>query len=120
MLSLSTPEYAVRRMVRAISSAIDRSVLLNSSKPIGSRTAAASPGDPEPFRHPRPVGQALRADACAHDLDRLAGPGPVPVRPLVLLPERLRQSGNGAPLDGAPGHRHSQLDRLPLVAALGR
>ena len=41
MLSLSTPEYAVRRMVRAISSAIDRSVFLNSSKPIGSRSAVA-------------------------------------------------------------------------------
>src|ERR1041384_5029829 len=37
MLSLSTPEYAVRRMVRAISSAIDKSVFLNSSKPMGSR-----------------------------------------------------------------------------------
>src|SRR5438105_3651744 len=36
MLSRSTPEYAVRRMVSAISSAIDRSVLRKSSKPIGS------------------------------------------------------------------------------------
>src|SRR5882724_13343074 len=36
MLSRSTPEYAVRRMVRAISSAIDSSVLRKSSKPIGS------------------------------------------------------------------------------------
>src|SRR5262245_12243231 len=37
MLSLSTPEYAVRRIVKAISSAIDSSVFLNSSKPMGSR-----------------------------------------------------------------------------------
>src|SRR6266545_1775946 len=36
MLSRSTPEYAVRRMVRAISSAIDSNVLRKSSKPIGS------------------------------------------------------------------------------------
>src|SRR5918999_4864890 len=36
MLSRRTPEYAVRRMVSAISSAIDSSVLRKSSKPIGS------------------------------------------------------------------------------------
>src|SRR5262245_26119360 len=37
MLSFSTPESAVRSTVSAISSAIDSSVFLNSSKPIGSR-----------------------------------------------------------------------------------
>src|SRR5215470_10638826 len=42
MLSLSTPEYAVRRMVSAISSAIESSVFLNSSKPIGSRGMSMS------------------------------------------------------------------------------
>ena len=42
MLSLSTPEYAVRRMVRAISSAMDSSVFLNSSKPIGSESRVAT------------------------------------------------------------------------------
>src|SRR5215831_12341792 len=51
MLSLSTPEYAVRRMVSAISSAIESSVFLNSSNPIGSRgmsIAAFSSSDLSP------------------------------------------------------------------------
>ncbi len=42
MLSLSTPEYAVRSIVSAISSAIDSSVFLNSSNPIGSRGVSSS------------------------------------------------------------------------------
>src|SRR5262245_932716 len=41
MLSLSTPEYAVLKMVSAISSAMDRSVFLNSSKPMGSEIRVA-------------------------------------------------------------------------------
>ena len=41
MLSFRTPEYAVRRMVRAISSAIDNIVFLNSSNPIGSESREA-------------------------------------------------------------------------------
>src|SRR5215813_7830910 len=52
MLSLRTPEYAVRRMVSAISPAIESSVFLNSSNPIGSRglsivTASSSDLPPE-------------------------------------------------------------------------
>ena len=43
MLSLSTPEYAVRRMVSAISSAIDSSVLRKSSNPMGSRSRRQFP-----------------------------------------------------------------------------
>src|SRR5690242_16511613 len=46
MLSLSTPEYAVRRIVRAISSAIERSVFLKSSNPIGSRRRSIVMGPP--------------------------------------------------------------------------
>src|SRR5688572_26036344 len=42
MLSRSTPEYAVRRMVSAISSAMDSSVLRKSSKPMGSRGVSIS------------------------------------------------------------------------------
>src|SRR6188474_592266 len=45
MLSRSTPEYAVRRMVSAISSAIESSVLRKSSKPIGSRIRSISQFD---------------------------------------------------------------------------
>src|SRR5437660_1310648 len=74
------------------------------------RVAAACPVHPESFRHPRPVREALGDDAEAHDLDGLVGPGPVPVRPLVLLPKDLRQGGSGAPVHGAPGHRHRQLE----------
>src|SRR5574341_132537 len=37
MLSLSTPEYVVRNTVSAISSAIEKTAFLNSSKAIGSR-----------------------------------------------------------------------------------
>src|SRR5213078_3365133 len=42
------------------------------------RIAAASPVDPESFRHPRPVGEALGDDAEAHDLDGLVGPALCP------------------------------------------
>src|SRR6185503_5410121 len=40
MLSFSTPEYVVRNTVSAISSAIEKIALLNSSKAIGSRRSA--------------------------------------------------------------------------------
>ncbi len=40
MLSLSTPEYVVRKMVSAISSAIENSAFLNSSSRIGSSVFA--------------------------------------------------------------------------------
>src|SRR5947208_1975709 len=98
MLSLSTPEYAVLKIVRAISSAMDSSVFLNSSKPIGSE---------------RPVAQSLTDDAKAHDLDWLVGARPVSVRALVLACEPFLDRQ-------ARCHGHGQLERLPLVAAVRR
>src|SRR5438128_5165340 len=57
MLSRSTPEYAVRRMVSAISSAIDSSVLRNSSKAMGSRVLSIrSPLLPGQLDHDVAVG----------------------------------------------------------------
>src|SRR5690242_20602834 len=58
MMSLSTPEYAVRRIVSAISSARENAAFLKSSKVIGSRrtprTASCCMRDP--------IGGARRAD----------------------------------------------------------
>ena len=45
MMSLSTPEYAVRKMVRAISSAMENSVFLNSSKAMGSESRVVIASD---------------------------------------------------------------------------
>src|SRR5712664_2778498 len=162
MLSRSTPEYAVRRMVSAISSAIDSSVLRKSSKPIGSDAmsdhlplerkvdddvamgverrarargdqaggvvllhdaralargheigpvddrglapaelaaevdAACAAGAPGPgavhaqgVRNARAIRDAETDHAQAHDLHGLVGSRAMPVRALVLAPERL-------------------------------
>ncbi len=70
MLSLSTPEYAVRRMVSAISSAIESSVFLNSSKPIGSRSSRAS-GHGSDLHHDVARGVELRAGARRHHAGRV-------------------------------------------------
>src|SRR6185436_19554099 len=58
-----------------------------------------------------PVAQALADDAQAHDLDRLVGARAVSVRALVLAPEPFLDRR-------ARRHRHSQLERLPLVTTV--
>src|SRR5687767_6693565 len=193
MLSRRTPEYAVRRMVSAISSAIESSVLRKSSKPIGSDgmsdhlpfarqvdddvtvrverragarwdhagrvvllhdarplarrrqigpvedrglapaevgaevdapLAAGAPGTrtvhPQGVRDARAIGDAEADHTQAHDLHGLVDSCTMTVRPLVLAPERLLDSRHRLGVDGAARDRHGQLERLALVAAVGR
>src|SRR5438128_1766098 len=127
MLSRRTPEYAVRRMVSAISSAIDSSVLRNSSNAIESEVHAARAAraarpraiDAKLVGNARPVGNALADHPQAHDLDRLLGARAMPVRPFVLTPEGLVQSGERFGIDRAGGDGYRQLERLAFVAAIG-
>src|SRR5687767_13045462 len=193
MLSRRTPEYAVRRMVSAISSAIDSSVLRKSSKPIGSdamsdhlaftrqvdddvavrverRTgagwdhagrvvllddarplarrrqigpvddrglapaelgaevhaalAAGAPGTravhAQGVGDARPIRDAEADHTQAHDLHGLVDSRTMAVRPFVLAPERLLDSRHRLGVDGATRDRHGELERLTLVAAVGR
>src|SRR5262249_46609821 len=193
MLSRSTPEYAVRRIVSAISSAIDSKVLRKSSKPMGSEAMSdhlpvwrkvdddvamcierrarvgrhhagrivllhdewslarrlkvrpvgdrgvapaeigaevhapapagtAGPGaiDAQCVRHARAVGDAEPDHAKAHDLHRLVLAGAVAVRALVLPSECLIDAVEQRRVERPARHGHGELERLPLVAAVGR
>src|SRR5919108_1113394 len=113
MLSRRTPEYAVRRMVSAISSAIDSSVLRKSSKPIGSDGMS----DHLPFTRQVDDDVAVRVErrACArwdhagrvvllHDARPLAGRHQIgPVDDRSLAPAEIGAEVDAALAAGAPG-----------------
>src|SRR5205823_12088899 len=74
---------------------------------------ARAPTDLHALGNARAVAQPLADDAQAYDLDRLVGARPVSVRALVLARERFVDRR-------ARHHGHGQLERLPLVTAVGR
>ena len=102
MLSLSTPEYAVRKMVSAISSAMESKVFLNSSKAMGSRGVVM----PAASWRRSPVGARGCRDRCriGREVDDDVAPG-VQGRPC----SRGHHAGGVVLLDderaGAPGAR---------------
>ena len=91
----------------------DPAVALAEVDPARARDRARAPTDLDALGNARPVAQSLADDAQAHDLDRLVGARPVPVRALVLARERFLDRR-------ARRHGHGQLERLSLVTAVSR
>src|SRR5262249_40725246 len=126
MTSFSTPEYAVRKIVSAISSAIENSVFLKSSKAMGSwpfvvmASSRDLDHDVAVRIQPRGRGRRNHARRVVFLHDRRTGDGLHQitarqdrcVAPAVLLskvdgPARGRASGRGAVDDDALGHARS-------------